>query len=75
MHANVTMNGCYRYRTCFHCSLSLSLSLRIVPRYFDVSVPKGGALTFALQGDVDTLREFSTPARMCGKILSNIDYL
>lgn len=56
-------------------SLSLSLSLRIVPRYFGVSVPKGGALTFALQGDVDASREFSTPARMCGKILSNIDYL
>lgn len=34
----------------------ISLSLRIVPRYFGVSVPKGGALTFALQGDVDIAR-------------------
>lgn len=57
-------------------SLSLTLSSgRSFPRYFGVPVPKGGALTFAFQGDVDTSPEFSTPARMCGKILSNIDYL
>jgi hypothetical protein len=53
----------------------ISLSSRIVPRYFGVSVPRGGALTLAFEGDVDTSREFSTPARMCGKILSNIDHL
>lgn len=58
-----------------YLSLTLPLLGSFLATYFGVSVPKGGALTFAFQGDVGTSREFSTPARMCGKILSNIDYL